>query len=395
MATVNHSQQSFAERDPVVAKSSNLARLDSSAARREHASAKRANSAGPVHSGTEEQQYPVVLRMADVSTMSAAEELVHITSLRVDSALETVGSGRASRGDGAPGFASTTGNAPNSSATSFASLLAASPSLQRSKPESSTPTVAPQASVSMAPSVPGVVRSYETAPVDQPAAELLPTNSPLQRRVDRPGIKPLRRPFKITRPAWMPEIPPTLVLGLLICFTALLIGMLWRGNDFDSPPNLAPAAHDAEADQPEGGAAAPAKVAGVPEVPVSRDKASAKAAEKVKVTAAKPSTKKVSKAKPKAKSEKPVEVASKLPAKTQPAAEAIPAPKITGIRPLPPVETSSPDPFYGQPVGGPAPHIVENPHVSGQNPIYEARRPTAQFQGTITPPDAAAPHERY
>jgi hypothetical protein len=393
MATVNHSQYSFAERDPAVASSSSHARRDFTEPRREPA-AIRDNSSKTVHSGAADLAYPVVLRLADVSSLSA-EELVHLTQLQIDSALESIGSGKASLST------DLAGNTPNLAANSFASLLAASPSLQRTRTveNASAParTIAPEVTRPVVPPPRREVMPFEAAPVQAAPLEAAPEPPPaerskLQKRIDRPVIKPMRRPFKITRPAWMPEVPPTLVLGMLICFSALLIGMLWSGNDHDSPANMTPAAHDQPV--PSDGAAAPPKVAAVPKVPTVL-KANGRSKEATEVTAAKPSAKKVSQAKSSKRKKPSAETVSQLSGETQPTAKEIPAPRITGIRALPPVETYTQDKFYGQPIGGPTPQIVENPHVNGQSAVYEARRPPVRFEGTITPPDAAAPNERF
>lgn len=388
MATVNQSQQSFAERDPAVAAASSNARRDSSGTAR-GPSVLRDSSAKTVHSEAAEVTYSVVLRLADVSTPSPAEELVHVTQLQIESAQESIGSGKAAYSSGP------TSNTAIPAANSYASLLAASPSLQSGRTvdagEVNVPSHTPETDRPIAPPVRSAVAPYQATPVEA-VTEPTPVASPrTQQRIDRPAIKPLRRPFKITRPAWMPEIPPTLVVGMLICFSALLIGMLWSGNDHDSPSHLHPAVHDKPV--PKDGAAAPAKVAAVPKVPeVPKRKGRGKSA--AEVTAAKPSAKKLSQAKP-PKSDKIADKVSQLPSEAQSAVEGIPAPRITGIRALPPVEAYTQDKFYGQPIGGPVPQIVENPHVTGPNAVYEARRPPVQFQGNITPPDAAPSNERF
>jgi hypothetical protein len=392
MATVNHSQQSFAQRDPAVAASPDNARWGSAGTRGESAPGLRANPSDSVHSGTAELTYPVLFRLADVSGISAGEELVHLTSLEIDSALESIGSGKASLNADVPGHAT------NLAANSFASLLAASPSLQRTRTTENAPapaaTTAPEVARSVVPPARSKVQAYEAAPVE-PAPEQSPADSPkLQQRIDRPAIKPLRRPFRITRPAWMPEIPPTLVLGMLICFSALLVGMLWSGNEAETPSNAAPAAHDHRPVD-----STKAKVATVPEVPNTDETGSANV--RVRKTAGRASSNKVSKSTRITSKQKPIEVANQ--GTTEATSEPIycnvggefPSPRITGIRALPPVESYTRDNFYGQPIGGPAPQIVENPHVGRQNPVLEARRPTAEFQGNITPPDAAAHNERF
>jgi len=319
--------------------------------------------------------YPVLLRLADVSPQMPVEELVHITPLMISSALETIGSG------GATGAQPIVSSAPrNNAAEPTWSTSTATVAVNTARPAAEPTYGAPTPMASAAPA--------STAPVTSAGRDY--------QRIDKPVQRPVRRQFRMTRPAFLPEIPPTLILGLLVCFSAVLVGMLWRGNRAESyqAPNTA---QQPASTPPVAGSASGSQVVVVPEVPpINAGEAPGKnGAPAGTKTATAPSTKKVSRGKVRRRPTEPA--ATKIVAAPKPAAPAgsLPAPQITGIRPLPPVEAVSPNPFYGQPVGGPAPHIVDNPFSGDPNTVYEARRPAAQFQGTITKPETGTPNERY
>ena len=385
----------------------------------------------PTELDSAQPECPVLLRLPDVSRPSIEEGFRHTTPLEMQSAMETIGAApfeedttaiQANEDLTAAALPpkALTGAAPlqasilNANEQSFASLLAASPAFHRTA-QPAAERAAQQVSKPVASSPVSPVPSAKPEPVIEPAAESQAASvaeethetSTKAHRTDKPAIKPVRRTFRVYRPLWMPEVPPTLLLGVLICSSALLVGMLWRGNKAEFQEIVIPAKEDADsAADPKQADQTPrmAEVPEMPEVPAVPTKQSEQPLKTAKKTPA-PEHENL-----------PTEAQSQTPGTTvatTPAEEAQEIsqnsgpsqPSAEGMNLLPPVESAPQNNFYGQTLGGPPPHIVNNPHVGNpsqadnigpnQGPIYEARRPAAEFRGMITKPDSTDHHGRY